>query len=377
MRSLRLSFKADFKTGLRRQRGLVMGYGEKRAGKATVLIVDDVEINRIILGEIIKNMGCDFVLAKSGEEALLRVRERLPMLVLTDISMPGIDGYELCRILKDSEETRDIPIIFISAFDETQNIVQGFSIGGEDYITKPFIPEEVEARVGVHLRLYEMARQLRGMNRRLQISVNEQLLQMEQEKKNFLYALADVAAQNTSYNKKDMERLQKNCRTLAQGMQFSPLFEEKISDTYIDTIELAAPLCDIGNIGIPGEILSKEGDLTKEEAAVARNHTNIGAKLLKDIHGSSDYNDFIRISMDIAHYHHENWDGSGYPEGLKGEEIPLAAQIVHIMSRFCALTGKEKQSREEALAVMRQEAGKIFGPDIFEICCRISRQLLD
>lgn len=376
MRSLRLSFKADFKTGLRRQRGLVMGYGEKRAGKATVLIVDDVEINRIILGEIIKNMGCDFVLAKSGEEALLRVRERLPMLVLTDISMPGIDGYELCRILKDSEETRDIPIIFISAFDETQNIVQGFSIGGEDYITKPFIPEEVEARVGVHLRLYEMARQLRGMNRRLQISVNEQLLQMEQEKKNFLYALADVAAQNTSYNKKDMERLQKNCRTLAQGMQFSPLFEEKISDTYIDTIELAAPLCDIGNIGIPGEILSKEGDLTKEEAAVARNHTNIGAKLLKDIHGSSDYNDFIRISMDIAHYHHENWDGSGYPEGLKGEEIPLAAQIVHIMSRFCALTGREKQNREEALAVMRQEAGKIFGPDIFEICCRISRQLL-
>ena len=377
MRSLRLSFKADFKTGLRRQRGLVMGYGEKRAGKATVLIVDDVEINRIILGEIIKNMGCDFVLAKSGEEALLRVRERLPMLVLTDISMPGIDGYELCRILKDSEETRDIPIIFISAFDETQNIVQGFSIGGEDYITKPFIPEEVEARVGVHLRLYEMARQLRGMNRRLQISVNEQLLQMEQEKKNFLYALADVAAQNTSYNKKDMERLQKNCRTLAQGMQFSPLFEEKISDTYIDTIELAAPLCDIGNIGIPGEILSKEGDLTKEEAAVARNHTNIGAKLLKDLHGSSDYNDFIRISMDIAHYHHENWDGSGYPEGLKGEEIPLAAQIVHIMSRFCALTGREKQNREEALAVMRQEAGKIFDPDIFEICCRISRQLLD
>ena len=377
MRSLRLSFKADFKTGLRRQRGLVMGYGEKRAGKATVLIVDDVEINRIILGEIIKNMGCDFVLAKSGEEALLRVRERLPMLVLTDISMPGIDGYELCRILKDSEETRDIPIIFISAFDETQNIVQGFSIGADDYITKPFIPEEVEARVGVHLRLYEMARQLRGMNRRLQISVNEQLLQMEQEKKNFLYALADVAAQNTSYNKKDMERLQKNCRTLAQGMQFSPLFEEKISDTYIDTIELAAPLCDIGNIGIPGEILSKEGDLTKEEAAVARNHTNIGAKLLKDIHGSSDYNDFIRISMDIAHYHHENWDGSGYPEGLKGEEIPLAAQIVHIMSRFCALTGREKQNREEALAVMRQEAGKIFGPDIFEICCRISRQLLD
>ena len=354
-----------------------MEESKKTKEAAKILVVDDVDTNRFVLRDMIQEIGHQPVLAETGEQALKLAERLLPQLIILDVAMPRMDGYEVCRILKNNVETREIPVIFISAFDETQNIVQGFSIGGEDYITKPFIPEEVEARVGVHLRLYEMARQLRGMNRRLQISVNEQLLQMEQEKKNFLYALADVAAQNTSYNKKDMERLQKNCRTLAQGMQFSPLFEEKISDTYIDTIELAAPLCDIGNIGIPGEILSKEGDLTKEEAAVARNHTNIGAKLLKDIHGSSDYNDFIRISMDIAHYHHENWDGSGYPEGLKGEEIPLAAQIVHIMSRFCALTGREKQNREEALAVMRQEAGKIFDPDIFEICCRISRQLLD
>ncbi len=227
------------------------------------------------------------------------------------------------------------------------------------------------------MRLYKMTRKLRDMNRRLQISVNEQLRQMEQEKKNTLYALADIAARDLSYNKEDMERLRKNCRTLAQGMQFSPLYEEKISDTYIDTIELAAPLCDIGNIGVPTEILTKGEALTAEESALAKSHTSLGAKLLKDLHGSNDYNDFIAVSMDIANYHHENWDGSGYPEGLKGEEIPLAAQIVHIMSRFCALTGKEKQSREEALAVMRQEAGKIFSPDIFEICCRISRQLLD
>ena len=375
MRSLRLSFKANFKTGLRRQRGLVMGYGEKRAGKATVLIVDDVEINRIILGEIIKNMGCDFVLAKSGEEALLRVRERLPMLVLTDISMPGIDGYELCRILKDSEETRDIPIIFISAFDETQNIVQGFSIGGEDYITKPFIPEEVEARVGVHLRLYEMARQLRGMNRRLQISVNEQLLQMEQEKKNFLYALADVAAQNTSYNKKDMERLQKNCRTLAQGMQFSPLFEEKISDTYIDAIELSAALCDIGNIGIPRDILQKKEALSGEEENILRSHTLMGAELLEEIQGGSDFNDFITIAREIVRCHHENWDGSGYPQGLKGEEIPLSARIVSLMSRYSSLTADGNAGTAQALSILEKEAGVRFEPDIYKICCKISRQL--
>ncbi|MCM1136218.1 MAG: response regulator [Clostridium sp.] len=352
-----------------------MEYKEKDRRKATVLIVDDIEINRVLLGEIIRSMGCGFVLAESGEEALSQMKKKLPQLILTDISMPGIDGYELCRILKKNERTRDIPIIFISAYGETDKIVQGFSAGGEDYITKPFIPEEVQARVGSHLRMHEMASKLREMNRRLQVSVNEQLRQMEQEKKNILYALADIAAKNAAYDKKYMERLQKNCRMLAQGMQFSPLFEEKISDTYIETIELAAPLCDIGNIGVSREILLKETELTAEEAAEIQSHTSIGAKLLGDLYGSSDYNDFISISTDIAHYHHENWDGSGYPQGLKGEEIPLAAQIVHVISRFCMLTGKEGKNREEALAVMRQEAGRSFSPEIFEICCRISRQL--
>lgn len=352
-----------------------MGYRERRSGKATVLIVDDVEINRVLLGEIIKNMGCGFVLADSGEEALVKIRERIPQLILTDISMPGIDGYELCGILKANERTRDIPIIFISAYDESRDIMRGFSVGGEDYIAKPFIPEEVQARVGVHLRLHEMTNRLRETNRRLQISVKEQLRQMEQEKKNTLYALADIAAKNASYDKKYMERLQKNCRILAQGMQFSPLFEEKISDTYIDTIELAAPLCDIGNIGVPREILTKKTELTPEEKLTAERHTEIGAKLLKYLHGSNDYNDFISISTDIAHYHHENWDGSGYPKGLKGKDIPLAAQIVRVISRFCILTEEGKMSRKDALAAMKQEAGRSFNPEIFEICCRISRQL--
>lgn len=342
--------------------------------KAKILIVDDVEINRYILKEIIEDMGDIPITAESGKMALELMSKEHPQLVLTDISMPEMDGYELCRILKKNEETKNIPVVFISAFDDPEDIVEGFSLGGEDYITKPFIPEVIQARVGVQLRLHEMQEQLIETNRRLQVSVSEQLEQMESEKKKILYAMANVAAQNADYEEEHMKRLGQNCRILAQGMQLSPMFEGQLSDTQIDTIEIAAPLCDIGNIGIPKEILQKREKLTQEETEVIEKHPDVGANLLGDLQVNNDYNDFISIAIDMARFHHENWDGSGYPEGLKGEKIPLAAQIVSIMDRYCALTGEKAYSREEALEVMKEEAGIKFNPDIYNICYKISRQ---
>ncbi|MDE7299807.1 MAG: response regulator [Lachnospiraceae bacterium] len=345
------------------------------AEKEKILIVDDVEVNRAILEEIIKSMGVEPLLAENGEQAFELAEKWRPQLILTDISMPGMDGYELCRLLKKNKGTKNIPVIFISALEQPEDILEGFTLGGEDYITKPFIAEVVRARVGVRLRLHEATRELREMNRRLQISVSEQLRQIELEKKNILYAMANIAAENADYEKEHVERLGRNCRVLAQAMQLSPLFEARISDTYVEIIELAAPLCDIGNIEISRELLRKKEGLTAEEAAQLQNHTRLGAKLLKDIYANSDYNDFISISVDIIQYHHENWDGSGYPDGLTGERIPLGAQIVSIMERFCELTEKGGCPKEEALEIMGGEAGTKFNPDIYKICCKISRQL--
>lgn len=349
---------------------------EKSMGKAVVLIVDDVEINRAILDGIVSSMGCRTVLAENGTQALERVREGLPNLVLTDISMPEMDGYELCRVLKANVETRDIPIIFISAFDETKDIVKGFKLGGGDYITKPFIPELIRARVNVHLKLYEATLQIREANRRLQVSVKEQLLQMEQERKDMLYALAGMAAEYSVHGEDYISRMRHNCRVLAQSMQISPLFDDLISDSFVEVVELAAPLCDIGNIGVSKEILRKKGALDPEELEIMRSHTKIGTKLLKDLNVS---NEFMQISMDITHYHHENWDGSGYPEGKKGNEIPLAAQIVAMSSIFCSLTEdrsfRNGYSREEALEIMRQEQEQKFNPDVFNIFYKVARQL--
>lgn len=352
-----------------------MEHGDRKKNAARVLIVDDVEINRMVLEEIIRDMGCTPFLAQTGKQALQMAGSCRPQLILSDISMPEMDGYELCRRLKARPDTKEIPVVFISVFDEPEDIVEGFTLGGADYITKPFIPEVVQARVGVHLRLYQTNRELTEMNRRLQISVRQQQEQMEEEKKDVLYALAHIAAQNADCRTGYIERLGANCRILAQGMQLSPAFEGQVSDTFIETVELACALCDIGNIAIPREILRKKDGLTAEEEETLRRHTDIGADIVKDLYVNNDYNDFIATSVEVIRYHHESWDGSGYPEGLRGEKIPLAAQIVSVMEDYCRLTQEADCGREEALRRMAQEAGRKYNPDIFKICSKISRQL--
>lgn len=352
---------------------------EKTKSQALVLIVDDVEMNRFTLRNIISDMGYQAILAENGLQALKIMEHCRPSLILLDVSMPEMDGFEFCGIMKKDANTRDIPIIFISAYDEPDDVIKGFEAGGEDYITKPFIQEVVKARVSVHLNLYDATQNLLEYNRKLQASVNEQLKQMEQEKKNVLYALASVARENACYNENYMDRLQYNCKILSQAMQLSPQFESMISDTFVDTIELVAPLCDLGNVSIPHDILQKEYPLSDEEMKVMQTHTVIGAKILNDIKSHGDYNDFVEMSIQIANYHHENWDGSGYPEGLKENEIPLPAQIVAIASAYCALTEdrsyRKAYTREDAINIICDDAGVKYNQDISGIIKKISRQL--
>lgn len=343
-----------------------------------ILIVDDVEANRFVLRDIISEMGYQPILTESGQQALKMIPHMDPKLIILDIAMPEMDGYEICKIIKEDPLTRDIPIIFISAFDEPQDIVKGFALGGEDYITKPFIHEVVKARVGMHLQLYETNQRMTEVNRQLQISLNEQLRQIERERRNVLYALIRVARENARYDEHHMERLRYNCRILAEAMQLSSVYGDVISDSYVDTIEQATPLCDLGNMAIPTDILQKKGRLTPVERRVMRTHTTIGARILKDIAENGGNNGFIQMAIEIANSHHENWDGSGYPEGIKGDEIPLSAQIVSMVNTYCALTENRTYrgafSREEALAIMEEDAERRFNPDIFWIMKKIIRQ---
>ena len=344
-----------------------------------VLIVDDVETNRFILRDVISDMGNYPILAENGLQALKIVQHIKPQLIILDIAMPGMDGFEVCKKIKDYPLTREIPIIFISAYDEPGDMVKGFEIGCEDYIIKPFIPEVVKARVGAHLKLYEANTKVMEMNRKLQMSVKEQRKLVDTERRRVLYALLRVARENACYDKLYMERLQCNCRILAEAMQLSPQFGHLISDHFIDMIELATPLCDLGNLAIHTSVLQKQEPFQEEEKDMIRTHTSIGARILQDIEALGDENGFIHMAGEIAHFHHENWDGSGYPEGVKEEQIPLAAQIVAVVSGYCALTEKrvyrEAYSKEEALTLMEGESGKKYNPQIFWILKKIVRQL--
>lgn len=354
---------------------------EGKSGKeiSRILIVDDVEANRFVLRDIISDMGFQPILTENGMQALKMVQHIKPQLIILDIAMPQMSGYEVCEILQADAETREIPIIFISAFDDPADIVKGFSLGCEDYITKPFIPEVVKARVGMHLKLNEANRHMVELNHRLQVSMNEQRKQMEKERRSVLYALIRVAKENACYDEEYMERLSYNCRILTEAMQLSAKFGHLISDGYVDTIELAVPLCDLGNIAVPTDILQKRDALDAHESAVMQTHTTIGSKILRDITDIGIDNKFIQMAIEIANYHHENWDGSGYPEGRRGEEIPLAAQIVAVVSVYCALTERriyrDAYEKEAAFEIMDQDAEKKFNPDIYWILKKIVRQL--
>lgn len=344
-----------------------------------ILIIDDVETNRFVLRNIIADMGHQPVLAENGVQGL-KIMERItPDLILLDVAMPEMDGFEFCEIIKKDIKTRNIPIIFISAFDEAEDIVKGFEMGGADYVTKPFIQEVVRSRVEVQLKLSEMNKNLIETNRRMQTCVAEQIKQLEAEKKKILYALLKLVRKNAYFDEGHIERLQYNCKVLAQAMQLSPKYEHLVSDTFVETIEMAAPLCDLGMIGIPLDILQKTGELTQEEKETVERHTSIGAQILEDIKGEDDYNDFIDVSYDIALYHHEKWDGTGYPFGKSGNDIPLPAQIVALISAYCALTEKrsfrDAYEKDEALKIIESEVGVEFNPDIYNICKKIARQL--
>lgn len=352
---------------------------DKNKMKPRVLIVDDVETNRFILRDIITEMNYQPILTENGMQALKMLQFANPELIILDIAMPGMDGYEVCEKIKSNPITRDIPIIFISAYDHPEDIVEGFEHGCDEYITKPFIPEVVKVRVNMQMKLHEAARRMSEMNRQLQASVNEQVKQIEKERRSVLYALLRVARENAYYEETYMERLSYNCRKLTEAMQLTEMYDDVISDAYIDMIELAAPLCDLGNMAVPTNILQKKSGLTQEENRIMRTHTTIGADILRDVADAGNNNNFIQMAIDIANYHHENWDGSGYPGGLKEKEIPLSAQIVGLVGSFCALTEdrtyRDKYSEQHAWNILEKDAKTKYNPELFRILKKIARQL--
>ena len=344
-----------------------------------ILVVDDVEVNLIILEEIIKNMGYEALLAQSVKEALeiISGSEVLPRVILSDISMPETDGFTFCSMLKSDPYTKDIPVIFISAMDTASDLSKGFELGAVDHIPKPFEKTEVEMRISTHLKIYTMQKDLEENNRQLNLVVARQMEKLRIEQKNIMTALARLVESRENVSGSHYRNILYNSRILAEGMQLYPKFEDDVTDDFIDTIESSAGLHDIGKLMIPDHILLKNAPLDEEERRIMCTHAELGARTLMDIYEGVETNDFIDMAVDIAWYHHECWDGSGYPKGLKGTEIPLSARIVKVVDVFDAMVSerryKEPIPLEQTLAYMQEQAGVIFDPDIIRVFMRIYR----
>ena len=308
-----------------------------KADRKTLLLVDDEPANLQVLRQILQD-DYRLLYARDGMRALELARQEHPDLILLDVMMPVMTGYETCAVLKFGADTRSIPVIFVSALTDEADEAAGFDAGGVDYIAKPVSAPIVKARVRTHLSLVRLD------------ELRETRLQIVQR----LGMAAEYKDNETGLHVIRMSHYSK-ILGLAAGM----------SEDEADELLNAAPMHDLGKIGIPDRILHKAGKLDDAEWAIMREHARIGAEIIGE-HDSS----LLKTASVVALTHHEKWDGSGYPNGLKGEAIPLVGRIVAIADVFDALTSERPYKKawtvEAAVDLLRAERGKHFDPDLVE-----------
>jgi putative two-component system response regulator len=353
---------------------------------AHVLVVDDQAVNLALLRELLQEnyrISC----ADSGLEALaIAAAEPRPGMILLDVMMPGMGGYEVMARLRANPVTREIPVIFITAMDSDEDEERGFALGAVDYITKPIRPAIVEARIRAHIALKNATDTLRHQNENLEFEVQRRMRDNQIVQDVAMRALASLAETRDNETGNHIRRTQAYVEVLARALAQREGYAALRQDDILDILIKAAPLHDIGKVGIPDHILNKPGKLDPAEWAVMQTHTKIGADSIEHaLEGELDHGPlaFLHVAMDIAYSHHEKWDGSGYPEGLQGDAIPLAARLMAVADVFDALISKrvykEAFPYEKAAGIIRAERGRHFDPSLvdafdeqFETFCNIA-----
>lgn len=345
-----------------------------------ILVVDDVNTNLAVLTEIIHNAGYIARPVTNARQAVSAIEAMSPDLILMDISMPEIDGYMFCTMLKKSVKTRDIPIIFISGLNTAQDRIKGYQAGAVDFITKPFEAEELLLRINNQLKVHKMQQELEAYNKKLNKIINDQIRKIYDEQKNLILGITKMLVKRNTAKASHMERVGKNSRLLALSLQLSPKFRDQITNSFVDAIEITAPLHDIGVIGISDSLLQKKSEYDEAEKDIIKSHAEIGAEVLEDIYALNENNELLKMSIDIVNFHHENWDGTGYPDKLAGAAIPLSARIVAIVEDYDNLISKslrkEAFSHERSVEIINEKSGTRFDPDIVLIFNKIQNQLV-
>jgi len=339
--------------------------------KATLLVVDDTPDNLTLMSGLLKNFY-KVKVANSGEKALLYMEaHEVPDLILLDILMPGLSGYDVLAQLKSQEKTRNIPVIFLTAMSAMEDEKKGLELGAVDYITKPISPPIVLARIKTHLQNKAAADFLRDQNEYLEYEVQKRTREISAIQYVTILALTSLAETRDSDTGNHIRRTQTYVKILAEALRNHPRFAKTLSESMIETLFKSAPLHDIGKVGIPDAILLKPGKLSSEEFAIMQTHTTLGREAIEHAEEQLGMEvDFLTIAKEIACTHHEKWNGTGYPRGLKGDAIPVSGRLMAVADVYDALISrrvyKEGISHEKAVAIIFEGRGTHFDPDIVD-----------
>jgi len=339
----------------------------------SILVVDDNEDNRDLLMQRLVRRGHQITTAENGIQALELINNKSFDLILLDIMMPEMNGFEVLERIKAHSPLRHLPVIVISGLDDLDSIVKCIELGAEDYLIKPFNATLLRARVNASLEKKALRdqeqlhrKQIEEYNLHLETRVQSQVRDLTAAQMAIIYAMAKMAEFRDMETGKHLERVRDYCSLIIQALVHRAKYTHILTPQYIENILKASPLHDIGKVGIPDQILLKPGKLTFDEFNVMKTHTTIGADILRAVDEQYSGNNFIAVGIEIAQYHHERWDGSGYPVGLIENKIPLSGRILALADVYDALTSKRVYKEEiehaQACEIIREARGSHFEP---------------
>ncbi len=334
---------------------------EQKLSRQRILVVDDMPDNIEVLRGVLHK---EYLLlaAINGPKALQIAQSvEKPDIILLDVMMPDMDGYEVCRRLKSDSRTAHIPVIFVTGMGEVESETLALELGAVDYITKPIIPALVKARIKTHLALYDQSRELERL-------VQERTEELKGSRLQIIQDLGRAAEYKDNETGMHVLRMSNYARLIAEAAG--------MGTHAVDLVFNAAPMHDVGKIGIPDSVMLKPGPLNDEEWAIMKTHPVIGAEIIGDPQGS----ELLEVAVSVAKTHHEKWNGQGYPNGLSGEDIPIEGRVVAIADVFDALTSerpyKKAWSVEESIELMKREAGMHFDPQLIPLFVDILPEIL-
>ncbi len=345
-------------------------------GNLVILVVDDIPDNLELASGLLKH-HYKVKLATSGEAALMIVRAEPPDLILLDVMMPGMNGYETCSQLKSDPVLKQIPVIFLTAKGDVEDAEKGFALGAIDYIVKPFTPSLLLARVKTHLALKRIQDDLKDHNLYLESEVAKRIEEVSLLQEVAIMALASLADTRDCETDAHIRRTVGYVEDLALHLRHNPAFSELLTPANINLMIKSVPLHDIGKVGIPDMILWKPAKLTEAEFEIIKTHPFIGRRAIEGAERLLETPDsFLRIAKEIVYSHHERWDGTGYPEGRSGEAIPVSARLMALADVYDALISrrvyKNPIPRNIAIEIISGEAGKHFDPAVVEAFLALS-----